>query len=87
MTMYNIPEQPVKIPMPPVNPPREKKSTDGLRPCIVTGHKAYFHCWEQFKNTLSSGREVSHTLGIIEREDGTIHKCYPDEIHFTDREE
>lgn len=45
-----------------------------LRPCIVNGQKALFHCWEN----------LSHTVGIIEREDGTIHECYPDEIRFVD---
>lgn len=45
-----------------------------LRPCIVNGQKALFHCWEN----------NSYTFGIIEREDGTVHECYPDEIRFVD---
>lgn len=54
-----------------------------LRPCIVAGQKALFHCWEHGGKRMHSG--ISNiTLGIIEREDGTIHKAYPEEIIFID---
>lgn len=65
---------------------------DGLRPCMVNGVKALFHTWEQHAEVIPpspmigghSGGQMSQTLGIVEREDGTIHKCYADEIRFLD---
>lgn len=63
-----------------------------LRPCIVNGLKSLFHGWEQRSEVIPpsplkgghSGGEIKLTLGIIEREDGTIHKAYPEEIRFVD---
>lgn len=63
-----------------------------LRPCIVAGQKALFHGWEQKADVIPpspmrgghSGGEIKLALGIIEREDGTIHKAYPEEIRFID---
>lgn len=63
-----------------------------LRPCIVCQKRALFHCWEQRGEVVPpspmvgghSGGAVSQILGIIEREDGTIHKAYPEEIRFID---
>lgn len=63
-----------------------------LRPCIVNGQKALFHGWEQKADVIPpslmrgghSGGEIKLALGIIEREDGTIHKAYPEEIRFID---
>lgn len=63
-----------------------------LRPCIVNGQKALFHGWEQKADVIPpslmrsghSGGEIRLALGIIEREDGTIHKAYPEEIRFID---
>lgn len=63
-----------------------------LRPCIVNGLKSLFHGWEQRSEVIPpsplkgghSGGEIKLTLGIIEREDGTIHKAYPEEIRFID---
>ena len=68
------------------------KFEPGLRPCIVAGQKAMFHNWETFSNVVQpsplkgghNGCVVSRTLGIIEREDGTIHRAYPEEIRFID---
>lgn len=65
-----------------------------LRPCIVSQQRALFHCWEQRREVVPpspmvgghSGGAVSQILGIIEREDGTIHKAYPEEIRFIDGE-
>lgn len=65
-----------------------------LRPCIVGQQRALFHCWEQRSEVVPpspmvgghSGGAVSQILGIIEREDGTIHKAYPEEIRFIDWE-
>lgn len=63
-----------------------------LRPCIVGQQRALFHCWEQRSEVIPpspmigghSGGTVNQILGIIEREDGTIHKAYPEEIIFID---
>lgn len=65
-----------------------------LRPCIVGHQRALFHCWEQRSEVVPPspmvgghpGGVVSLNLGIIEREDGTIHKAYPEEIRFIDGE-
>lgn len=54
--------------------------------------RALFHCWEQRSEVIPpspmvgghSGGVVSLNLGIIEREDGTIHEAYPEEIRFID---
>lgn len=66
-----------------------------LRPCIVKGMKALFHGWDQICRIVSPqpmtpymrphrGGEERYTLGVIELEDGTIHKEYPEEIRFVD---
>ena len=63
-----------------------------LRPCMVGHQRALFHCWEQRSKVIPpspmvgghSGGVVSLKLGIIEREDGTIHKAHPEEIRFID---
>lgn len=63
-----------------------------LRPCIVNGRKALFHRWEQHSEIIPpspmigghTGGVIARVLGIIEREDGTVHQAYPSEIRFTD---
>lgn len=63
-----------------------------LRPCIVNGQKALFHCWKSVSQIVApshlkgghNGGTVTHTVGIIEREDGTVHECYPDDVRFVD---
>jgi hypothetical protein len=63
-----------------------------LRPCFVKGQKALFHRWVDENEVIPpspcvgghGGAIVKRTLGIIEREDGSIHKCYPEEIIFCD---
>lgn len=53
-------------------------------------HRALFHRWSErywttaalFVNEVSG--QQSHTVGIVEYEDGTIHEHYPQEIQFTD---
>lgn len=63
-----------------------------LRPCIVNQQRALFHCWERKSEIIPpspmvgghSGGVVNLNLGIIEREDGTIHEAYPEEIRFID---
>lgn len=53
-------------------------------------HRALFHRWSErywttaalFVNEVAG--QQSHTVGIVEYEDGTIHEHYPQEIQFTD---
>lgn len=64
-----------------------------LRPCIVDGHKAFFHRWEQYSEIVPpspmrgghGGGVIARVLGIIELEDGKVLTAYPEEIRFTDR--
>lgn len=63
-----------------------------LRPCIVKGNKALFHRWCDEANPIGesnlrgghSAGQIWIVLGIVEYEDGSIHKAYPDEIRFVD---
>jgi hypothetical protein len=64
-----------------------------LRPCIVKGKAALFHCWSDKSDVLApslmagghNGGVVRYTVGIIEYIDGgAVHECYPSEIRFTD---
>lgn len=72
-----------------------------LRPCIVTiiewdkkpidrkvfpeKRKAYFHRW--IDEGASSGCEsIMKSYGIVEYEDGTVHKVDPECITFTGRD-
>lgn len=58
--------------------------------CQYEEHRALFHCWSDrywttaalFENEVPG--QQSHTVGIVEYEDGTIHEHYPQEIQFTD---
>lgn len=53
-------------------------------------HRALFHHWSDrywttaalFANEVAG--QQSHTVGIVEYEDGTIHEHYPQEIQFID---
>lgn len=66
-----------------------KRMKDG-RNCQYEEHRALFHCWSDrywttaalFVNEVPD--QQSHTVGIVEYEDGTIHEHYPLEIQFTD---
>jgi len=65
-----------------------------MRRCIVKGHLADFHRWEDKAQVISPGLTIgSHpggqlwqVLGIVEYKDGTIHECYPNEVRFLDSE-
>lgn len=49
------------------------------RPCFMAGRKALFHKW------IVDGRNNT-TVGLIELEDGSVHKVLPDRITFCDNE-
>ena len=63
-----------------------------LRPCIVNGQKALFHCWEQYSQIVPpspmrgghGGGVTAQVVGIIEIEDGKVLRAFPSEIQFTD---
>lgn len=77
----------------------ELKVVQGLRPCYVKQglqkKAAMFHQWENvsypvreelFIGGMPSGI-VSHTLAIVEYENGEVHKEQPENIIFTDSKE
>lgn len=56
------------------------------RPCCVFGRKAIFHCWfPEFYERNKTQR--SDLWGIVEYEDGTIHKVSCRNIVFMDSRE
>lgn len=62
------------------------------RPCMIDGKKALFHKWSDEAEIVPpsnligghAGGVIKATFGLIEYEDGTIHKAYPEEIVFCD---
>ena len=66
-----------------------------LRPCEVSGEKAYFHRWvdksEIVRPSMMAGGHnggiISATLALVEFEDGRVEECYPHRIVFKDRVE
>lgn len=67
---------------------------DERRPCWVRGRKALFHCWANVAHPVPPrGVELNEktrffqfrrTDAIVEFEDGTVSRCYPNEIQFAD---
>ena len=71
-----------------------------LRPCMVAirkggkEEKALFHCWEQWSDVVAAsilkgghpGGQISEIYGIVELEDGTVKKVYPQLIRFIDNQ-
>lgn len=66
-----------------------------LRPCYVENiGKALFHLWEQYNEPVAGGVTIgshpagvlSYIMGIIEDENGQIHRVFPEKIKFVDRE-
>ncbi len=61
-----------------------------MRKCIVKDKEAYFHKWIEESKLILDGSnnnkiegQAKATLGLIEYiEDGTVHKCYPEEVRF-----
>lgn len=54
-----------------------------------------FHCWSQVSEIVPpsmmigghSGGVFSNTYGIVEDEDGQVHRVQPEKIRFTGKEE
>lgn len=64
----------------------------GIAETEVEAHKGYFHCWDNeayVTNGLAIGTvsgQVSTLYGIVEYEDGSVHRVAPECISFTDNE-
>lgn len=66
------------------------------RTCEVEGKDGLFlfHCWSQVSEIVPpslmigghSGGVFSNTYGIVEDEDGQVHRVQPEKIRFTDKE-
>lgn len=52
--------------------------TEQLRPCLVNGKKALFHRWGETTDIFM--KQI--TKGIVEYEDGTVARVFPNEINF-----
>jgi hypothetical protein len=75
-------------------PPQIVVQENEYRPCYVNGRKALFHRWantarpvpprgaEQDENTRYF--QYRATLAIVEFEDGTVERVWPQDIQFTD---
>lgn len=63
-----------------------------LRPCMVNGVKHLFHCWGYDSYIVPpsilkgghSGGVVANTFGIVEDEEGFVHKASVEKIVFLD---
>ena len=61
-----------------------------MRPCVVNGKKALFHCWGHKAYVVDAspmrgghpGGQIAATVAIVEYEDGTVHEAYPHEVRF-----
>lgn len=68
--------------------------TAEYRPCFVKrkggDRKALFHRWAdtaQIRDALMAGMtsgQLREVFAVVEYEDGTVEKCYPDQIVFCD---
>ena len=82
-----------------VEPPEQKElivplnfTSPKYRTCEVRGKKATFHRWGDFSEIVPpsftvdghNGGTVAATMGIVEYEDGTIDRVYPEKIKFLD---
>jgi hypothetical protein len=79
----------------PVHPDPELLATmDERRPCWVRGRRALFHRWINSAHpVLPRGVEPSDkarffqfrsVTALVEFEDGTVGRCYPNEVQFAD---
>ena len=63
-----------------------------FRPCLWGGKKALFHCWFNVSeivapsiiNSGHPGGVIAGILGLVEDENGHMHKVYPENIQFLD---
>ena len=72
----------------------ERENKDTRRPCWVRGKKALFHQWcSTARPVLPRGEQpdentphyqLPHTHGIVEFEDGSVERVWPQDIKFAD---
>lgn len=65
-----------------------------LRPCLVNGRRALFHCWSimaravppkgMSESETDERFQYASTRGLVEFEDGTMGRPWPSEIRFID---
>lgn len=61
-----------------------------LRPCIVGGKKALFHCWEHYSNVVEASPliggapvgTISCVYAIVEYENGHMMRVHPYNVKF-----
>ena len=81
--------------MPQKCPLKPLPNTSVLRLCSVNNKIAFFHRWIECSDVVppspmvggAPGGVIKSTLAIVEYEDGTVSRCYPEEIKFLDRKE
>lgn len=72
--------------------PQSRANGNAIIEQRIETHKGYFHTWEveaYVTNGYLSGTtagKMSALYGIVEYEDGAIHRLAPEYIRFTDRE-
>lgn len=63
---------------------------DEMRPCVVNGQNALFHCWGQagVEKRMKNGEYgvVNKIYGVVEFEDGSCAQVVPELIVFDDKE-
>lgn len=67
----------------------ERAKKLGLRPCLVSGKKGYFHKWDEICSPVvvsseSGAEQYKRTFALVELEDGTVERYEADLIQFLD---
>lgn len=75
-------------------PNLQKETMPQLRPCLVNGRRALFHCWSILARAVppkgmneeetDERFQYTTTRALVEFEDGTIGRPWPSEIRFVD---
>lgn len=54
-----------------------------LRPCMAEGQKALFHAW--IASTSVGNLYATDMQALVERENGNMERCAPENVRFLDR--
>ena len=61
---------------------------DDIRPCVVNGGQALFHCWAEVeKPNIEDGKQVGrwkNVVAVIEFRSGEVKAVRPNEVRFLD---
>ena len=70
------------------------QTTDTRRPCYVNGRRALFHAWANTARpamprgadpeTTTDYFQLSHLHAVVEYEDGTVARVWPQDMKFAD---